>query len=762
MRGRRVSELLDAALGYAARGWPVFPCAPGSKTPAIRGGRGVLDATTDGAQIRAWWTATPDANIGIATGTPGPDVIDVDVKPDGSGWEAFTDLILTGVISGADGYITTPSGGMHAYYAGSAQRNGSIRKARIDFRGTGGYVLAPPSIVGKPYVLRNVADTLTTAVDWPAIRAVLDPPPDPQPFRQPARDQRGQAPAGQLRPGDDWAAQTAWPEILRPHGWKLARDLGNGRQLWTRPGKERGTSATTRENGGLYVFSSSTGFETEVPYSKFGAMAVLEHGGDHAAAAAALRQAGYGTPLPENITPITIGASHPDQATNENTQSDDTTEPVHSSWHPRDLTPILDGDASGDPLPAFLARTDGRQLLYAGKVNAFIGESESGKTWVALLAITQALHAGQHVLFLDFEDAPAGITGRLLALGATRDQILRQFRYISPDEPLTALAVADLGAVLADPAPDLAVLDGVNAAMTLLGLKLTDNTDATAFSQRLLRPLKKTGAAVLTIDHTTKDKEHRGPYAIGAQAKRADIDGAAYLIEPVQKFGRGQEGKLRLTVSKDRPGHVRAISNGATYAGMVILTPGEDGAITAEITAPDMRPGTEKPEFQPTYLMEAVSRFVESQAEPVTARTIRSAVRGKTQWITIAIGQLVAGGWLTTEDGPRNGQLHRSALPYKPGENDTQNSVVPSGSRLVPSGSRNQSSDHHGEWFPPVPEGGTKYPSEPGTTRGHGHPQNHSQTTPVVPDHETVCTSCGERAHDRRSCPILASTGGTS
>ena len=30
--------LLDAALDYARAGWPVFPCLPSSKQPAVKGG----------------------------------------------------------------------------------------------------------------------------------------------------------------------------------------------------------------------------------------------------------------------------------------------------------------------------------------------------------------------------------------------------------------------------------------------------------------------------------------------------------------------------------------------------------------------------------------------------------------------------------------------------------------------------------------------------------------------------------------------------
>ena len=60
-----MSDLLAAALDYAARGLPVFPCVPRGKTPAIA--RGFHAATTNPATIRRYWT-DPDRNIGIPTG----------------------------------------------------------------------------------------------------------------------------------------------------------------------------------------------------------------------------------------------------------------------------------------------------------------------------------------------------------------------------------------------------------------------------------------------------------------------------------------------------------------------------------------------------------------------------------------------------------------------------------------------------------------------------------------------------------------------
>jgi len=51
MTATTTRELLEAALGYARRGWPVFPCKP-DKAPYTP--HGFKDATTDPAAIRQW------------------------------------------------------------------------------------------------------------------------------------------------------------------------------------------------------------------------------------------------------------------------------------------------------------------------------------------------------------------------------------------------------------------------------------------------------------------------------------------------------------------------------------------------------------------------------------------------------------------------------------------------------------------------------------------------------------------------------------
>jgi hypothetical protein len=500
--------MLDAALGYAARGWPVFPCQPGAKTPATV--HGVLDATTDPAQIRAWWTARPDCNLAIATGAPGPDVIDVDVK-NGNGYPAFTSLNDAHLVNGTAAYVTTPSGGLHAYYQGSSQRNGSIRGHHIDFRATGGYVLAPPSTVdGSPYQLVGEHGG-TEPVDWQAIRAYLDPPPDPDPFRQPDRHQQ---PAQEGRPGDDWATQTTWPQILQPHGWRKVRDLGNGRACWCRPGKQGPfTSATTRDDGGLYVFTTSTSFEPEVPYTKFGAYTVIEHGGDHSAAAAQLRRDGYGT------QPAAITFAQPPQP------PDDALGPVEPQpkyqpvdWHrlweetPEDeqwiVEPLL---AEGRSIALYSAPKVGKSLL-ALEVAAAIA---SGRA-----VLSQPAGPPRHVLYVDLENSRRDLKDRLTDLGY-KPQDLDGLVYLSfPALPAldSQRGGQDLLELAVTHEVALVVIDTVSR---VISGKENDADTFNALYRYALAPLKGRGVAVFRLDHAGKDvaKGQRG-----TSAKNGDVD----------------------------------------------------------------------------------------------------------------------------------------------------------------------------------------------------------------------------------------------
>jgi Bifunctional DNA primase/polymerase, N-terminal len=169
---------LRQALAFAQQGWPVFPCQPGQKIPATR--HGFQDASTDERQITQWFGRYPDWNLAVATGTPGPDVLDVDQHgPAGNGFAAFNQLRRAGLLEGASAYVQTPSGGLHAYFNGSGQRNGHLPGHHIDFRSAGGYILAPPSEVGgHPYQLIKTTNR-SGGLDWATVTQLLEPPKQP-------------------------------------------------------------------------------------------------------------------------------------------------------------------------------------------------------------------------------------------------------------------------------------------------------------------------------------------------------------------------------------------------------------------------------------------------------------------------------------------------------------------------------------------------------------------------------------------------------
>lgn len=159
---------------YARYGWPVFPCRPGTKVPATR--HGFRDATTDLDRITRWWRRQPDANVAIATGLPGPDVLDVDQHgAAGSGFGAFNRVRRAGLAEDVSAIVRTPSGGFHAYFTGSDQPCGRLRSQHLDFRARGGYIVAPPSRVGgKPYlVVKHEAGA--GVIDWGQVAELLEP-----------------------------------------------------------------------------------------------------------------------------------------------------------------------------------------------------------------------------------------------------------------------------------------------------------------------------------------------------------------------------------------------------------------------------------------------------------------------------------------------------------------------------------------------------------------------------------------------------------
>jgi hypothetical protein len=141
---REMPSLHSSALWYASVGLRVFPLQPGTKIP-MRGSRGFKDATTDTDRINAWWTATPEANIGLATGHL-VDVVDIDGAPGQKSraemWESTFERIDADSVAKT---LTPRPGGMHIFVPSTGDRNGADIAPGVDYRGLGGYVVVPPS-----------------------------------------------------------------------------------------------------------------------------------------------------------------------------------------------------------------------------------------------------------------------------------------------------------------------------------------------------------------------------------------------------------------------------------------------------------------------------------------------------------------------------------------------------------------------------------------------------------------------------------------
>jgi hypothetical protein len=169
-----MTEVLKAALDYAARGWQVFPIKPQSKEPATR--RGFYDATTNPATLRRWFARGHPYNIAVRTGLiSGIFILDID------GEVGATNLCALVAEHGAipQTRISTTGKGHHLWFRAETDIPCSTGKIApgVDIRADSGYVVAPPSVHPSGAIYRWANDLApATAPDW-LIRAAQQPKP---------------------------------------------------------------------------------------------------------------------------------------------------------------------------------------------------------------------------------------------------------------------------------------------------------------------------------------------------------------------------------------------------------------------------------------------------------------------------------------------------------------------------------------------------------------------------------------------------------
>jgi hypothetical protein len=263
------------------------------KSPAVKGWTHLQDRQPTPAEIAAY-PKTMAIFIVCGIGSGNLEVLDFDTKHDSTGTitKRWLEQLSFSPRKLGLPIVRTMSGGYHIYYRLPYVPDGNQKltknkggEAVIETRGHGGYVIAPPHPSYKvlhgdlndiPVITKEQHEEMHHAA------VALDEMPNLQTFKNfgiPKSTNDGD------RPGDIYERETDWLDILTPLGWHSPRDGKNGIIYLTRGGKKIGVSGaivTSKQGNQLfYCFTSSCPpFEPSTCYTKFGAMTLLEYGGD--------------------------------------------------------------------------------------------------------------------------------------------------------------------------------------------------------------------------------------------------------------------------------------------------------------------------------------------------------------------------------------------------------------------------------------------------------------------------------------------------
>lgn len=317
-------RILEAAQSCLQAGLCVLPAIPGEKRPALAAWKDFQARLPTEQDVARWFPASQGLCLICGTVSGNLEMLDFDLG--GEAFQVWYDRIRQADAALLERLVIeeSPSGGWHAVYRSQEPICGNLKLAQrkqlvpgpdeitiagkaykprqdaegrwhvlltlIETRGEGGLFLCAPT---PGYELLQ-GDFTQLPTLTPAERDLLlqtawalnEYVPEPV---QPALSS-GEPSDG--RPGDDYNARGNVRDVLVRHGWTLVK--GGDNEYWRRPGKPSGWSATLKD-GVFYVFSSSAApFEPNRAYSSFAVYALLEHGGDFAAAASALRAQGLG------------------------------------------------------------------------------------------------------------------------------------------------------------------------------------------------------------------------------------------------------------------------------------------------------------------------------------------------------------------------------------------------------------------------------------------------------------------------------------
>lgn len=559
------NELLAAALGYAQRGWPIFPCVPNGKEPATQ--HGVLDATTNPNVIKGWWEKNPSYNVGLNVGEAGMMVLDFD-----QGHPPWAEVNAKLELPGTQLRSMTPRGGDHLFFELSKNEvcppSASRVAEHVDVRSFNSYVLLPPS------------KTKDGAYTWgsqgkPAYRS------DKLLAEAQAGSREKSANA------DKWIIEPDLPEnIAQAVAWlrstaKLAVE-GQAGDHTTYATAAYMKSCAISEEKAYELMQEHWNGRCSPPWDAEDLQTKIANG------------YAYNTSQPGNVT-----------------------RGFKAAVHAQDFKPVARA------LPAGLEITCGRfrlvdragmasiappewlirDLLPAGSYGILVGAPGSLKTFVALdIALSIASGGSAWGAGTWASDAKSGPV--LFAVGEGRSQFSKRVQawealhgvsagtFILADPvPLVSLGEVDVGDLIRGAKEihdsySLVVLDTVGRSMA--GTNENAQENASAFTLLVERIQRELGAAVLGLHHTGHSATER---ARGSSVFGADAD-TVLILERAEK---ALTVKLTMVKQKDAPEweKPRYLTLAETLDSLAVASPATPSQI-ASLPAP--QPKTKKPD----------------------------------------------------------------------------------------------------------------------------------------------------------------------
>jgi hypothetical protein len=313
------------AVAYRRAGLCVLPAIRQEKRPAVPLWKPFQSRLPDEPEVARWFDEHTAMCLVTGAVSGNLEMLDFDL-----GGEAFDPWYKA--VEAADPQLLgrlvieqSPSGGWHVAYRCQSPVSGNLKLAQrrqsadgpeevtiagkrfrprqdpdgswhvpltlIETRGEGGLFLCAPTPgyellqgdFARVATLTDAERELLLEAAWALNQCIPEPVSPPSDWTT----------ASEGRPGDDFNRRGDVRALLQRHGWRLVKNAGEN-EYWRRPGKTSGWSATLKGNL-FYVFSASASpFEQDRAYAPFSVLALLEHHGDFAAAAAALRRDGFG------------------------------------------------------------------------------------------------------------------------------------------------------------------------------------------------------------------------------------------------------------------------------------------------------------------------------------------------------------------------------------------------------------------------------------------------------------------------------------